>query len=324
VAAEPDDRARALDDIVAVARQHGIGADEIASALGNTAAPARRTRARSVLIRVLGFLGGTFIFAGIAAFIAMQWTAMNAPARVVVTLGSGIAAFVLALLAYREARFERAAAGLLLTAAALEPTGMLVAFDEFGSGGDWRIAILATAGTIAAQFGLTFGSIRRSTPLFLCLLFGVLFALTAMDLADVDGTIAALTLGGSLVLASVGISRTAHRDITPPWYFAGSAAFLGGLFDAIDGTPVELLFLLAAAAFVYLSVVVRSRTLLFVATLAILAYTGYFTAEHFADSFGWPLTLVAFGLLMIGLSALAWRIDQKYVRGPRAAPPSPG
>ena len=267
-----------------------------------------------MLIRVLGFLGGTFIFAGIAAFIAIQWNAMNAPARVVATLGSGLAAFVLALLAWRETRYERAAAGLLLTAAALGPTGMLVAFDEYGSGGDWRVAVLATAATMAAQFGLTFGAIRRSTPLFLCILFGALFSVTAMDLADVDGTIVALTLGGSLVLVSVGIGRTVHRDITAPWDLIGSAAFLGGLFDAVDGTPVELVFLLVSAGFVYLSVAVRSRMLLFVATLAVLAYTGYFTGEHFADLIGWPLTVIAFGLLMIGLSAVAWRIDRDYVR----------
>ena len=49
--------------------------------------------------------------------------------------------------------------------------------------------------------------------------------------------------------------------------------------------------------------------------LAILAYTGWFTTEHFADSIGWPLALMAFGIFMIGLSALAVRIDRKYVRG---------
>ena len=63
-----------------------------------------------------------------------------------------------------------------------------------------------------------------------------------------------------------------------------------------------------------LSVVLQSRTLLGVATLAILAYTGWFTSEHFADSIGWPLALVAFGLFMIGLSALALRIDRDYLR----------
>ena len=47
---------------------------------------------------------------------------------------------------------------------------------------------------------------------------------------------------------------------------------------------------------------------------AILAYTGWFTGEHFADSIGWPLALIAFGIFMIGLSALAFRIDRDYVR----------
>ena len=53
-----------------------------------------------------------------------------------------------------------------------------------------------------------------------------------------------------------------------------------------------------------------------VATLAILAYTGWFTGEHFADSIGWPLALILFGMFMIGLSALAVRIDRDYLRGP--------
>jgi hypothetical protein len=51
-----------------------------------------------------------------------------------------------------------------------------------------------------------------------------------------------------------------------------------------------------------------------VATLAILAYTGYFTSEYFVDSIGWPLALVAFGLVLIGLSAVAFRIDREYLR----------
>ena len=68
----------------------------------------------------------------------------------------------------------------------------------------------------------------------------------------------------------------------------------------------------------YLSVVLHSRTLLFVATLAILAYTGWFTGQHFADSVGWPIALMVFGLVMIGLSALAFRVDRDYLRPSRA------
>jgi len=309
-----DDRSRALQDIAAMARQHGITAGEIAIVLGDVPATTPDSRRRAVLVRVLGFLGGTFVFAGIGVFVALQWDGMSSAARVVATLGPGIAAFVLALLARRDARFEKAATPMLLVAAALEPTGMLVAFDEFGSGGDWRVAGLVTAATMTLQFAAVFAALRRSTPLFLVVFFANLFCWTAFDLLDVDGKVTALVLGGATFLAAVQVDRTTHRDITPTWFFFGAAACLSGLFELVEHTPFEIVFLASAAGFVYLSVLLHSRALLVVGTLAILAYTGWFTGQHFADSIGWPLALIAFGMFMIGLSALAFRIDRDYVR----------
>ncbi len=200
-------------------------------------------------------------------------------------------------------------------AAALEPTGMLVAFNEYGSGGDWRWASLITSGTMALQFGAVFGLLRRSTPLFMTVLFATLFFWTALDLLDADKPLVATIIGGSLLLAAIGIDRTVHRDITPVWYLLGAALFMYGVFDGVERTSFEIVFLGVAAGFVYLSVAVHSRTLLFVSTLAILAYTGWFTGQHFADSVGWPIALIAFGIFMIGLSALAMRIDRLYIRG---------
>jgi len=308
------DRAEALRQIAAIARQHGISAAEVTALLGAAPAASDETRGRGILVRVLAYLGGTFVFAGIGIFIALQWNDLNAAARVIVTLGPGLAAFALALLASRDPRFEKAATPLLLVAAVLEPTGMLVAFEEFGSGGDWRWASLVTTGTMALQFGATFGVLRRSTPLFMAILFGTVFWWTALDLLDADETLIAIVLGASLLLTAAGVDRSGRSEITPFWYFCGAAAFLGGVFDAVESTPLEILFLAAAAGFVYASVVLHSRTLLAVATLAILAYTAWFTGQHFVDSIGWPLALMALGLLMIGLSALAVRIDRAYVR----------
>jgi predicted membrane protein DUF2157 len=307
---------RALEEIVALARRHGLSAADVAAALGD---PATRTadrsaRAQTVLVRALGALGGIFVFAGIGVFVALQWDELNSAARVIVTLGSGLAAFALAVLSLKDPRFEKAATPLLLIAAALEPTGMLVAFREFGSGGDWHAAGLVTAGTTAAQFAATFFAIRRSAALFVTIVFATLFWWTALDWLDADGNVIALVVGAWLLLIAMGIDRTPHRDITAAWYLFGAAAFLNGLFDMVKRTPLELVFVATAAGFVYLSVALRSRMLLFVSTVAILAYTGWFTGERFADSLGWPIALIVFGLCMIALSALAFRIDREYVR----------
>jgi hypothetical protein len=90
-------------------------------------------------------------------------------------------------------------------------------------------------------------------------------------------------------------------------------SLLYGVFSLIERSPIEIAFLGVAAAVVYLSTVVRSRTLLFVGTLAILSYVGYFSAKHFVQSIGWPIALVMFGLLLIGLSATAFKINRKYI-----------
>ena len=116
-----------------------------------------------------------------------------------------------------------------------------------------------------------------------------------------------------MLLAAIGVERTGIATSRRSGTFSALSRFSRPLRD-VKRSPCEILFLAAAAGFVYLSVVVHSRTLLVVSTLGILAYTGWFTGEHFADSIGWPLALIAFGIFMIGLSALAFRIDRDYVR----------
>jgi hypothetical protein len=312
--ADTEARVRALQDIVALARAHRLTAVEIGAALADEPAPAGESRARTILVRVGAYLGGTFVFAGIVAFIALQWDSMNSAARVIITLGSGLAAFAMATIATRDSRFDKAAPPLFLIAAGLEPTGMLVAFNEFGSGGDARWAALLTAGVMAIQFAAIFSVLRQSMLLFLAVLFAMLAWVTAFDILNVDESFGVMMLGGCLVLAAIAADRTPHRVITPAWYLVGGIGFLYGLFDLVEGTLFELLFILTASGFVYLSAAIPSRTLLLVATGAILGYTGWFTGEHFADSLGWPLALVLFGLLMISLSALAFRIDRRYIR----------
>jgi hypothetical protein len=247
-----DARAEALHALVTLARQHGLTADEIVAALGaQDAAGDQQSRTRHIVVRVLGYLGGTFVFAGVGVFIALQWDWMGPAARIVITLGSGLAACVLALVAHADARYEKAATPLFLVAAALEPTGMLVAFGELGSGGDWRWAGLATCATMALQFGAVFASLRQSVLLFLSVSFAVLGAWSALDLLQVDGGVIALVLGATLLLASAGVDSTPWRSVTGVWYLIGGAAALAGLVELVERTALDLLFLAAAAGLVY-------------------------------------------------------------------------
>jgi hypothetical protein len=320
---DPERRAAALADIVRLARAHEITSEEIAAAMAE--APAGPTSARdtdgaaeaegktALLTRLLAYLGALFVFAGIVIFVAMQWDAMGSLARVIATLGSGVALFAMAFAAASTARFEKAATPLFLIAAVLQPVGILVAIDEYSSGGDWRHAVLAATGVLLAQQLWSFLATGRTSLLFTSLAFGAGFAATAMDLIGLPGGLTALVVGASLTSLSMGIDKTPHADITPFWYLVGSGTLLAGLFEQVADRAMEPVFLGAACGIVYLSTYVKSRSLLAIGTVAILGYIGYFTERHFVDVAGWPLALIALGIVMIGLSAAALRINQRYI-----------
>ncbi len=305
---------QAVKEILDIARRHGVTLEDLRDRLGQ-AAPVPAAAIRGILPRLFAYLGGTFIFAGLGVLIGLNWEEMNPAARIIVTLGSGLATFGMGLAALSRNRYRRAATPLFLIAAILQPTGILVTLDELSSGGDERYAILLMAGVMVIQQGFAFMLKRPTLLLFTTISFGLTFLIVLFDLLNIDPQISAVTLGLSLVLVSVAVDKTRHRWITPFWYLVGSVGFLYGIFDALEETPLEILFLAFACGVVYLSVYLRSRALLVSGTVSLLAYIGYFTNQHFLESWAWPLVLILFGLVLIGLSAAAVRISHKYIRG---------
>ena len=205
-------------------------------------------------------------------------------------------------------------------AAALEPTGMLVAFDEYGAGGDWRWASLITCGTMALQFGAVFGLLRRSTPLFMTLLFATLFFWTALDLLDVDATVETLLMGAAWCWrpsASIAPAIATSRRSGISW---ARRCFYTACSTPSNVRPLRSRsWRLPPRSSISASSCTAGRCCS-CRRSGILAYTGWFTGQHFADSVGWPIALIAFGIFMIGLSALAMRIDRLYVRQPCSSP----
>ena len=302
----------AIEQILEIARKHNLTLTDIETGFRAEARGSVEPSA-SLLGRILGYLGGIFIFAGLSIFTALNWDVMNTAARIIITLGSGLTVFVMALVASGDERYTRVKTPLYLIAAALQPVGILVAIDEFSSGGDWHYAVLLTAAIMVFQQAAVFWQKRDTTLLFTTLLFALWFFAVALDLLNVDEEFIAVILGFSTVSLCIGLERTPNRGMNPFWYLFGSVSFFYGLFELVEHTNVELVFLAIACGGVVLSTWVRSRTLLFVSTVAILAYIGYFTSEHFQDSLGWPLVLIILGLVFIALSSVAMRINKRYI-----------
>ncbi len=308
------DREQGLEQIVELARRHGLSGGEISAALAETQADSRRGTS-GIAGRVLAALGGILVLAGISVLVSFNWGAFNSAARIIITLGTGIAVFVIALLAMRDERYRAARTPLFLVAAALQPTGMLVTMDELFSGGDWRQAALITSGVMLLQQGAVFWQYRTAVLLSTTVIFALGFLGVGFEMLNADEDLIAVVLGAGLVGMSIGLAKTAYRPTLAIWYVLGTVAFYGGLFSVLDNTPFDLLYAVVACGGLVLSTYVHSRILLFGSTIALLGYIGDFTQRHFVDSIGWPFALIMLGLILVGLSLLALRLDRRHIAG---------
>lgn len=305
-------RDAALAEIAAIARRHGLTPEDLRGAI--EAPPIDAPARQGLLGRAFAYLGGTFVFAGLCVFVGTSWDEMNSAARVVVTLGSGIAALILSFLATNSPRHERLAAPLYLMAVVLQPTGILVAFAELSTGGEPLHAQLAVSAVMLVQCLLTFTRLRRTLPLFFVLLFGGIALGTGLELLEVDSEVNGLVLGASCFLVTAAISRTEHAGITPFWFLAAAVLAQVSWFAIVEDGDFEIAFVALPCALVYFSTSLRSKTLLAAGTLGMLVYIGYFTGQHFADSIGWPIALMLIGFAMMALGTAAVRIHRRFIK----------
>lgn len=259
--------------------------------------------------KIFSYLGSIFIICGIGVLISQQWDAMNSAARIIITLGVGLAFYIFSIIAARDVRFEKMLTPFFILAAALETVGMFVTLNElFPYKTDWHFAAMAVFGTLLVQQFLTFWTYPRTSLVFLTLAFGTAFFLTIADYLQIGNNNLELIIGFIICITAFQLADTRHLAIVSFWYVVGSIIFLWSLFTLVQHTYVEFLYLAASVLIIYMSTMVKSRTLLFVGTISLITYIGYFTSEHFAHSIGWPLSLLLFGFIMLGISLAAFKI----------------
>ncbi len=122
---------------------------------------------------------------------------------------------------------------------------------------------------------------------------------------------ASLIIGVSLVITAYGLhTADKYPRLIGLGYLVGSAMLYAGLFDLVENTPIELLFLAVTAGILYACVVLQSKAMLLTTVLAMLSFIGYFSAKHFVDSLGWPVTLVITGVVFLGVGMIAVRVKR--------------
>jgi hypothetical protein len=123
---------------------------------------------------------------------------------------------------------------------------------------------------------------------------------------------AGVIIGVCVMSAAFGLHKAGrHLRLTGLGYFIGSIMVYSGLFDLVHDTSFELVYLAVTASMLYACVVLQSRALLFTTVIAMLGFIGFYTAKHFANSLGWPVTLVLMGVAFLGVGTIAMRVKRK-------------
>lgn len=414
---------RALAKIVSLAGTHGLSGPAIAEAIHkakaeNDNAPAAQSG--GFLTALLGTLGGALIVSGLFIYAGMMWDDLGSFPRVVLSLGSGLAAFYAGCLLQRQAHTAKASLPLWLLAGLLVPTGLFVALDEYAPGDDAVLGGMIVFGACTALFGAAFAQFHKTSLAFLAGIFALMFIGTFYEYAglntpimwlgtgasiliagfearrsryaeiaffplivgatalsssayyylgntDGEGIMAALLLGlialgyklesrslislctiffGVLVCKYTGFSWGYRDDIAlkltalvtgismmsmaqwlkqqtenglvPLWNFFGSSLFFGAAMGILYLTPFDIIFPIIPAFMLLVSMKLASRALLLSSILALLSFISYYTAEYFADTVGWPIALMLTGFAMIGLCAMALKMNTKIKAGASA------
>ncbi|OGY37199.1 MAG: hypothetical protein A3E36_01200 [Candidatus Andersenbacteria bacterium RIFCSPHIGHO2_12_FULL_45_11b] len=284
------------------------------------------------LINILYAIGGIIVCIGLVLFVHQQWSGISSAARIAITLGSGIAAYIAGTFILRAEGFRGVAFSFFLLFSLLTPFGLFVTlheshyYSETISYSDIIYMLMFTATTASIfvtkqslfrVFSIIFGSLLYFSATHSILQGSGLNTVTMLEYRF-------LLLGTSYLLLGYGLSSK-FRTLTAWLYAAGSLMFLGASFALGGFKPDvhqiwEIAFVGICFAGMGLSVYLKSKAMLIIASLYLMAFILKLTAEYFSDTIGWPLALIGAGFMLIAIGYGTYAMSQRYLNAGQARP----
>lgn len=272
--------------------------------------------------KMLYVLGAAIVVIGIVIFVSQIWYDVGSFGRISVTLGLGLLVTATGSMLLKSKPEDNIGTVFHFIGGMLIPGGAIVTLYELNVDfvSLWSVAI--TFGVIFA-FYLLLNSVHKNAILtFFAIANGTAFVYLVVE-AIVDGPFyrhedlyAYLTMiiGTSYLLLAHAFRDGWNKKLIGILYFFGITGFLGAAFSQVfDSVPWQMLYFIIVIGGIVLSVYMRSRSILVMSTLFLIAHVSYITSEYFANSLGWPISLVILGFVFIGLGYTSVNINKKYI-----------
>jgi len=279
------------------------------------------------LAAILYFIGGAVVFFGMVFLIAQEWNHFGSGMRIFVTLGAGIAAFIVGVLFSQQNQLGAAGPAFFLISALLMPLGLFVSYDEAGIDFEGLRELMQISGILFAAYLGAYLLFRKNVLLVFAFLFGSwFFFITTDHMVGHAPTLdewsfdnyRILFAGLALMLLAYSFIGTEREPLTSWLNAIGVCGFLGAGLALGEWKPNQNVFWEAlypglVFGIIFLSTTIKSRIYLVFGAIALGAYLTKITAQYFADSLGWAFSLVLIGFALMGVAYIAIRVNRSHV-----------
>lgn len=273
--------------------------------------------------KMLYVLGATIVVIGITFFVYQIWNDIGSIGRILVTLGLGLLTTAMGSILLKDKPQDAIGSVFHFIGGMLTPGGAVVTLSELSVEPTslWPVAI--TFGVITLFYVLlnfvhktavlTFFTIANCTAFVYLVMEAVIVNEPFYEHGDLYAYLT-MAVGVSYLLLAHAFRGGWNSKLIGVLYFFGITGFLGAAYSQVfDSLPWQLIYFLLVLGGLALSVFTRSRSILVMSTIFLIAHVSYITGEYFADSIGWPISLVILGFIFIGLGYASITINKKYI-----------
>jgi len=303
-------KSSALEQIAMLVAQNKISIKEIARTIERNAEhSAKKNRDVAVLgdtKKLFVHVGSVLIFAGIATYIGIYWKDLNSIARIMLTLGTGVSLYVIAMLLFSFQAYKSLSSPIFLIATLYQLIGLFVLANEFNFFvfESSYLVILAILSLMSVQQRATYFLTRQAAPQFFSIIFAALSFTVLFDKLSVNYHLSNLTIATSIMLVSYAIVDKKQPILRAFLLLISSSIILFSSFELLSGRPYEVIYLIINAGILYVGIQIKSKLVQIVSTLALLSYVFYYSFKHFPESTSWPIGMVATGIIAFIISMI--------------------
>ena len=273
--------------------------------------------------RMLYVLGAAIVIIGILIFVGQIWEDLGSLGRITITLLLGLIFAVSGSVLLKERPDENLGSVFHTIGGVLIPAGALVTLAELNTGST-SLAPVAMVFVVLTIFYLVLTTFHRNPILTFFTITNATAAIYITTQIILDSAYyytefntymnLTMVIGTSYLLLAHSFKNTWNHKLVGILHFFGILNLLGAAFSLVfDSGEWQLLYFPMLFAGFYLSVILRSKAILIISTLFLIAHVTYITGKYFADSIGWPISLVLLGLFLIGLGYGSITINKKYI-----------